>query len=121
MDQAAEPSSQRPYLFLTFDMADQSGSSHFQAALWAYEKKPGVKLAKHPLANPTPELPLHRRCHYPSTGTARTFNDSQASDRTLKSIKTIVSILTPLSDALALAGAIGLVRQTVLSRWRVSN
>jgi hypothetical protein len=91
-----QPSSQRSYFFLTCDMADQSGSAHFQAlfeaALLAYEKKPGVKLAKHPLAITTPELPLHRRRHYPSTGMAQAFNYFQGSDRTLTSIKTIVSI-----------------------------
>ena len=98
-------------------MADQSGSARFQAlfesALQAYEKKAGVKLAEHPLA-----IQL-QSCHSIDDvttllqGRAQAFNDFQGSDRILKSIKTTVLILTPLSAALSLAGAIGLVSQTV--------
>jgi hypothetical protein len=100
-------------------MADQSESARFQvifeSALQAYEKKTGVKLAEHPLA-----IQL-QTCHSIDDvttllqGRAQAFNDFQGSDRIFKSIKTTVSILTPLSDALSLAGAIGLVSQTVLS------
>ena len=70
-------------------MADKSGSArfhaHFESALQAYEKKAGINLAGFTRRHPTPELPLLRRRYY------------------------IVSVLTPLSDALSLAGAIGLV------------
>jgi hypothetical protein len=96
-------------------MADYSGPAHFQAlfesALQAYEKKTGITLAQHPLARQL------ESCHSIEDTTALlqrqlgAVNDSQAHDKITKAIKTTVSILTPLSDAAALADAVGLVRE----------
>jgi len=92
-------------------MANQSGfiSSQrlFESALLRYEKKTGVTLSKHPFA-----LQLQ------SCNSVEDFNkllqdrakDVSESDRITKSMKTIVSILTPLSSVASLPDAVGLVR-----------
>jgi len=92
-------------------MANQSGSVSFQrfleSALLQYEKKTGVTLSKHPLA-----LQLQ------SCNSVEDFNkllqdkakDVRESERITKSMKTIVSTLTPLSSAASLPDAVGLVR-----------
>jgi hypothetical protein len=92
-------------------MANQSGSVSFQklfeSALLRYEKKTGVNLSKHTLA-----LQLQ------SCNSVEDFNkllqdkakDVRESERITKSMKTIVSILTPLSSAASLSNAVGLVR-----------
>jgi hypothetical protein len=97
-------------------MADQSGHSHFQAlfesALWAYERNAGVKLAQHPLAAQL------QHCHTVEDVTvllqakAQPFGGCRASHKIMKSIKTTVSTLTPLtlSAAATLADAVGPVR-----------
>ena len=86
-------------------MTDQPGSARFQAllgsALQACEKRvPGVTLADL-------EDPLAARlqtCHSIDDitsllqGQVRSFNDSRQRDRIFKSIKTTVSILTPISS-----------------------
>jgi len=92
-------------------MPIQSGSVSFQrlleSALLRYEKKTGVTLSKHPLA-----LQLQ------SCNSVEDFNnllqdkakDVRESERITKSMKTIVSILTPLSFAASLPDSVGLVR-----------
>ena len=92
-------------------MANQSGSVSLrrplESALLRYEKKTGVTLSKHPLA-----LQLQ------SCNSVEDFNDIlqdkakdvRESERITKSMKTIVSILTPLSSAASLADAVSLVR-----------
>jgi hypothetical protein len=112
--------SQRPHFSPTCDMANRSGSARFQVlfdyALQAYEKKTGVTLAEHPL---TIQL---QSCHSVESITtilqdqAQALSDFQGSDRMMKSIKTIVSILTPLSSAAALADAVALVCYNALQR-----
>ena len=94
-------------------MADQSGSARFQtlfeSALLAYEKKTGVALAQHPLAQQI------QSCHSAQDiitilqGRAQAFDEFRR-DKIIKSIKATVSILTPLSTAASLADASGLVR-----------
>jgi hypothetical protein len=96
-------------------MAGPSTSARLQtlydAALQEYESKTGVTLAQHPL---TMEL---ERCRSVDDivallqGRAQAFSEI---DRMMKAIKATVSILTPLSDAPSLAGAVGLVCQKVL-------
>jgi hypothetical protein len=93
-------------------MADQSGSSRFEAlwesALQAYENKTGVALAQHPLA-----LGL-QTCHSIDDiatllqSRAQAFDDFRQKDRIMTTIKTTVSILTPLSQA-SLADVAGMV------------
>jgi len=85
-------------------MADQSGLSRFQellkSAVRAYEKKAGVTLAdsKDSLA-----IRLHR-CHTVDDiatflhGQVHAIDDVQQRDRVFKSIKTTVSILSPISS-----------------------
>jgi hypothetical protein len=99
-------------------MADQSESARFQAlfesALQNYQKQTGVTLSKHPLA-----LQL-QSCHTEDDitnllqGQAKAFDTFREKDRILKTIKTTVSILTPLSKATSLVHAVGLVRQKAL-------
>ena len=96
-------------------MADQTRSARFQAlfesALQAYEKKTGITLAQHPLAGKL------QRCHTAEDvtsllqGQAQAFKDVQTGDKIMRSIKTTVSILNSLSEAAALADAVGPVRQ----------
>jgi len=92
-------------------MANQSGSASFQrlleSALLRYEKKTGVTLSKHPLA-----LQLQ------SCNSVEDFNkllqdkakDLRERERITRSMKTIVSILTPLSSLASLPDAVGMVR-----------
>jgi hypothetical protein len=105
-------------------MADRSGFARFQAlfdeALQAYQEKTGVNLPTHPLA-----LKL-QSCHSTEDITqllqdqAQTFSDFQEGDRILKSIKAIVSILSPLSTVASLVDASGVVRRRK-TPWRFSN
>jgi len=99
-------------------MADQSGSARFEAlwesALQAYENKTGVALAQHPLA-----LSL-QTCHsIDDMATllqrrAQAFDDFRQRDRIMRTIKTTISILTPLSHTASLADVAGLVSQKTL-------
>jgi hypothetical protein len=91
-------------------MANQSGSVSFQrvleSALLRYEKKTGITLSKHPLA-----LQLQ------SCNSVEDFDkllqdkakDVKQSERITKTMRTIVSILTPLSFLASLPDAVGLV------------
>ena len=106
------------HTFSTREMADQAGTTRFQelfeSALQAFERKTGITLSQHPLA-----VRL-QSCHSVDDitsllqGQAQAFSDFRESDRVMKSIKTTVLILTPLSDAASLAGAFGLVRRMAL-------
>ena len=103
------PSLRRFLFFSTREMSNQSGSVSFQrlleSALLRYEKKTGVTLSKHPLA-----LQLQ------SCNSVEDFNkllqdkakDVRESEKITKSMKTIVSILTPLSSIVALSDNVGL-------------
>jgi hypothetical protein len=91
-------------------MANQSGAVSFQtlleSALLRYEKKTSVTLSEHPLA-----LQLQ------SCNSAENFNkllqdiakDIRESERITKSMKSIVSILTPL-PSVSPPNSVGLVR-----------
>jgi hypothetical protein len=102
-------------------MADHSGSARFrvifESALQAYDNKAGLMLAEHPLA-----VQL-QSCHsFESTiailqGQAQAFCEFRGIDRVMKSIKSIVSILTRLSTSASLGDFIGLVRQKALMVW----
>lgn len=92
-------------------MANQSGSVSFQtlleSALLQYEENTGVTLSKHPLA-----LQLQ------SCNSVEDFNkllqdeakDLRENERITKSMKTIVSVLTPLNSVASLPDAVGMVR-----------
>jgi hypothetical protein len=100
-------------------MTDQPGSSRFQAllesALQSYEKKAGTTLADW---DDSLAIQLQRCRSIDGITTllqvkAQAFNDFQQRDRILKSIKTTVSILTPISAVTAVANDVGSVRQKV--------
>ena len=92
-------------------MVNQSGSVSFQwlleSALLGYEKKTGITLSKHPLA-----------LQFQSCNSVEDLNkllqdkarDVRGSERIIKPMKTIVSILIPLSSDASLLDAVGLVR-----------
>lgn len=96
-------------------MTEQSGSARFQelfeSALRAYEKKTGITLSRHPLA-----MKL-QTCDSVEGITALLQDQAKGfkkRDKIIKSMETIVSILTPLSFAASLPDTIGLVRQEAL-------
>jgi hypothetical protein len=101
-------------------MTQQPGSARFQAllasALQVYEKNANITWAdgEHSLA-----VRL-QGCHSIDDiaallqGKAQDFNDLQQRDKIFKSIKAIVSILTPVSTVASVADSAGLVRQEVL-------
>jgi len=104
-------------------MTDQPGSARFQAllesAVQAYEKKAGIILAdsKDSLAM---RLQLCRSVNDIATllqGQAQAIDDFQQRDRIFKSIKTTVSILSPISS---FADDVGLVRWKVLMACSMS-
>ena len=102
--------------FPTRDMTDHPGSARFQAllesAVQAYEKNAGVTLA-----NSEYLLAVRlQHCHSVDDiatllqGQAQAITDFQQRDRTFKSIKMTVSILSPISS---IADDVGLIR------WKV--
>lgn len=99
-------------------MADQSASPRFHAlfvsALQAYEKKTGVTLAQYPLAVQLQSCLSARDVTILLQSRAHAFSDCHATDKIMKSIKIIVSILALFSNAFTLTDAIGPVRQTVM-------
>ena len=106
------------HFFSARDMADQSGSSGFLAlygsALRAYEKNAGVAFAEHPLALQLRSCDSVESITSVLQGQAQALGEFQGSDRVMKSIKSIVLILTRLSSTAALAIDMGLVRQQAL-------
>jgi hypothetical protein len=99
-------------------MADQSGSARlqdlFDLALQAYEKKTSIALAQHPLAVNLQNCQSVDDITTLLQSQAQAFNAFRESDRIMRAIKTIVSILAPLSGALSFANAVGSVRQKAL-------
>jgi hypothetical protein len=98
-------------------MADQSGSPRFQtlfeSAFQAYEKKTGVTLAQHPLAQQLQGCHSTQEIITILQGQVQAFDEFRR-DKIINSIKTTVSILTPLSAAASLPDAFGLVRPEAL-------
>ena len=95
-------------------MSDQSGSSHlqvlFEAGLRDYERKTGIALARHPLAEQL------QNCDSVDSVTAvlreqmKALNESRGKDKVLKPLKEVVSALHNLSSAAKFGQDIGLVR-----------
>ena len=107
-------------------MTDQPGSARFQAllesAVQAYEKKAGVTIA-----DSEDSLAIRlQRCHSVDDiatllqGQAQAIDDFQQRDRIFKSIKTTVSILSPIYSVASVADDVGLVRQKVLMTYFTS-
>ena len=103
--------SRRFRFFFTREMADQprtvSFQTLFESALLRYEKKTGVTLSKHPLAAQLRDCNSVESFNKLLQDIAREVRESK---RITKSIKNIVSILTPISSVVYPAGAVGLVR-----------
>jgi hypothetical protein len=99
-------------------MADPSGSPHFQAlfesTLQAYQTETGITLAEHALAIQLQNCNTVDSITTLMQGQAQAFSNYRESDRIIKSIKTIVSILTRLSVAAPLTDAVSLVRQIAM-------
>ena len=101
-------------------MTDQPGLARFQAllasALQIYEKKADITLAdgEHSLAIRLQGCYSVDDIAVLLQDKAQAFNDLQQRDKIFKSIKAIVSILTPVSTVASVADDAGLVRQKVL-------
>ena len=99
-------------------MADHSIQTRvcvlFHSALQTYEKRVGVTLVEHPLAVQLQSCHSVRSITTVLQDQVQAFSGLRGSDRAIKSIKSIVSILTKLSATTSLAHDIGLVRQKAL-------
>jgi hypothetical protein len=95
-------------------MSDQPASSHLQvlldAALRDYEKKTGIALAKHPLADRL------QNCDSVESVTAvlheqtQAFSEFRGKDKVLKPLRKAVSVLCKISATANFGQNIGLVR-----------
>jgi hypothetical protein len=99
-------------------MPGPSGSPHFRAlfesALQAYQTKTGITLAEHAFAVQLQSCTTVESITTLVQGQAQAFSRYREGDRIMKSIKTTISILIPLSAAAPLADVVGLVRQIAM-------
>jgi hypothetical protein len=102
-----------PLSFPTFDMNDQSSSSHlrvlFEAALNDYRRQTGIELAEHPLAERlqdgnTVESVIAILCEQ-----AQDFKQFREKDKVLKPLKKVLTVLNILPSAADFAQGVGLV------------
>jgi hypothetical protein len=95
-------------------MGDQSGSSHlwvlFEAALQDYEKQTGIALAKHPLAEQLQNCDTVESVAVVLRDQTQAFSEFRGSDKIMKPLKTVLSVLHKLSAAANIGQGIGLVR-----------
>ena len=111
--------SKKPYSFPTCDMTDKPGSARFQnlleSAVKAYEEKEGVTLAnsEDSLAKGLQGCRSADEIVILLQGQAQAIDNFQQRDRIFKSIKIIVSILSPISSGASVADNVGLVRRKV--------
>jgi hypothetical protein len=95
-------------------MAEQTGHTRFhtlfESALQAYQKTTGITLAEHPLAMQLQSCNSLGSITTVLQDQAQAFSNFGESDRIMKSIKTIVSILTSLSAAVSFADTFDMVR-----------
>ena len=106
-------------------MSLQPGSSRFlalfESTLQDYQNQTGITLAEHPFAEQL------QNCHTVESITAllqgqvQALDEFKGSDRILKSLKNIVSVIYSLSASAALGDAIGLVRRKLLMSVRISD
>lgn len=84
------------------DMSDRSGSSPFQAifesALRDYEKQTGITLAHHPLAEQLQNCQSVESVTTLLQGQARAFSKFKGSDKIMKSLKSVVSVIAALGQ-----------------------
>ena len=86
----------------------------FDTALQDYQKQTGIEFSKDPLAVQLQSLHSEDDITKLLQDRAKALDTIRENDRMLKAIKTTVSVLTPLSGAVSLADAVGLVRQGTL-------
>ena len=83
----------------------------FEAALQQYEKQTEIPLAKHPLAEQL------QNCNSVDSVIAvlqeqvQAFNEFRGTDKIMKSLRGVVSVLSALSTVAELSDSIGLVRR----------
>lgn len=101
------------HIFVNFDMSNLSGSSHFQVffepALLDYERQTGISLVNHPLAE---QLQNCRSAESVTTvlhEQTRAFTEFRGSDKIMKSLKSVVSVLSKVSAIATLGHDISLV------------
>jgi hypothetical protein len=96
-------------------MLDQSGfarlRARFESALEAYQMTTGVTLAEHPLALQIQSCRSRESIATLLKSETRAFTDLRGSDRIMRSIESITSILSTLSETAILGEAIDLVRE----------
>ena len=99
-------------------MAHQSESTYlqtiFEPALRSYEKKAGVSLTQHPLAIKLQTCQSIEAITAILQDQAQAFRHLQGSDKVMKSIKMIVSILSNIPSTAPLTDAFHVVRQNGL-------
>jgi hypothetical protein len=98
-------------------MSNHPGSSRFrvlfEAALQQYEKQTEIPLAKHPLAEQLQNCDSVESVIAILQEQVRAFSEFRGSDRIMKSLKGVVSVLSTLSAVADLSDSIGLVRRKV--------
>jgi hypothetical protein len=98
----------------TFDMSDQSGSSHlrvlFDAALEDYKQQTGIELAEHPLAERLQDGNTVESVAAILHEQAQDFEEFREKDRVLNPLKKILTVLNILPSAADFAQDVGLVR-----------
>ena len=81
----------------------------FEAALQDYEKKTGIALAKHPLAERLQECRSVESITTVLHEQTQAFNDFRGKDKFIKSLQNAVSFLCKLSACAKLGEVIGMV------------
>ena len=98
-------------------MTDNLGSSRFrvlfEAALQQYEKQTEMPLTKHPLAEQLQNCDSVDSVIALLQEQVQAFSEFRGTDRIMKSLKGIVSVLSTLSAVVDLSDSIGLVRRKV--------
>ena len=96
-------------------MDDHSGSFRFpllfEAALQQYEKQTEISLTKHPLAEQLQNCDSVDIVIALLQEQVQAFSEFRGTDRIMKSLKGIVSVLSTLSAVASLSDSIGLVRR----------
>ena len=100
-------------------MSDRPGSSRFrvlfEAALQQYENQTEITLAKHPLAEQLQNCDSVDSVIAVLQEQVRAFSEFRGSDRIMKSLESVVTVLSTLSAVADLSDSIGLVRRKVLT------
>jgi hypothetical protein len=96
-------------------MSDHTGPSRFrvlfEAAVQQYEKQAEIPLARHPLAEQLQNCDSVDSVIAVLQEQVRAFSEFRGSDRIMKSLKGVVSVLSTLSAVADLSDSIGLVRR----------